>query len=197
MKRVIRLLLIVSFVPSLTIASSFRQVTVEQLARSSEFVFRGEVVGTEARWDDLHSAIHTYITFRVDERVSGEYVGAHIVLRFLGGAVGFARFQVSDSTLPRIGERGIYFVERVGTFQVNPLCGADQGHFLISGLPGQEVVTTRGGSLVTRIVPEAALSGSKLSDGIAVGLLVQDETTPSRGITVSEFIREIRELANR
>ena len=194
MKRVVRLLLIVCLVPSLTIASSIRQVTVEQLARSSELIFRGEVVRTEARWDNLHSAIHTYVTFRIDERVSGDYFGAQIVLRFLGGAVGYARFQVSGSTLPEIGERGIYFVERLGTFQVNPLCGADQGHFLVSGLPGQEIVTTRSGKLVTRIVRETALSGLKLSDGIAVGLLVQDGSTPARGISVSEFIREIREL---
>ena len=74
------------------------------------------------------TSIHTYVTFRVVDVIKGTHNRPEIILRFLGGTVVEISLDVSESTLPEFGQKGVYFVESLDRFQVNPLYGMDQGH---------------------------------------------------------------------
>ena len=168
------------------------QVTFKTLASVSEFIFEGKAVDVQSKWDDDRSVIHTYVTFRVDDVVKGN-VQEGLVLRFLGGKVGETGLEVSDSTLPKLGEQGIYFVEQLDHPQVNPFYGLDQGHFLIIASNEQRVMTTRSRRIITGFFPVMEEDQSKFSNGIALGLSVGDSTLPPAGVTVFQFKQKIRE----
>ena len=61
--------------------------TTADLARSANGVVLANCVKSEARIDEDTGLIFTYTTFKVDERLKGEY-GEEIVLRIVGGTVG-------------------------------------------------------------------------------------------------------------
>jgi len=68
------------------------------LARSAYGMVLANCVKSEARIDVNTGLIFTYTTFRVDERLKGEY-GEQLVLRIVGGTVGDKT--VSSPYLPR------------------------------------------------------------------------------------------------
>ena len=154
-----------------SMSAPVEQVTFKKLASSSGFIFEGKVVDVQSRWKDDRSVIHTYVTFRVDDVVKGN-VRKALVLRFLGGKVGEIALEVSDSTLPKLGEEGIYFVEQLDEPQINPFYGADQGHFLIIPSNQQRVMTTRNRQIITGFFPDVKEDKPTLSNGIALGLWV-------------------------
>ena len=92
-------------------------VSLEQLSTASQLIFEGEVVGKTSEFNANQTSIHTYVTFRVVDVVKGTYNQPEITLRFLGGTVGEIGLNVSDSTLPELGETGIYFVESLERFR--------------------------------------------------------------------------------
>ncbi len=61
--------------------------TTADLARTADGVVLANCVKSEARIDEDTGLIFTYTTFKVDERLKGEY-GEEIVLRIIGGTVG-------------------------------------------------------------------------------------------------------------
>lgn len=61
--------------------------TTADMARSADGVVLANCVKSEAKIDEDTGLIFTYTTFKVDERLKGEY-GDEIVLRIIGGTVG-------------------------------------------------------------------------------------------------------------
>ena len=180
--------------PTVLAVSSVLAVSVEQLSKESQLVFEGEVIGMTSDFNGNQTGIHTYVTFRVVDVVKGTYNQPEITLRFLGGTVGEISLDVSDSTLPGFGETGIYFVESLDRFQVNPLYGMDQGHFLILESNGQRIMVTRNRRVITELPPADQPAAEGLSDGIARGLSL-DETGGSPGITVFQFKQAVRQFS--
>ena len=176
-------------------ASSVLAVSVEQLSKESQLVFEGEVIGMTSDFNGNQTGIHTYVTFRVVDVVKGTYNQPEITLRFLGGTVGEISLDVSDSTLPGFGETGIYFVESLDRFQVNPLYGMDQGHFLISESGGRRIMTTRNRRVITSLTPDSQPRAEGLSNGIARGLAV-DEAAAASGVTVFQFKQAVRQYSS-
>ena len=72
--------------------------TTAELARSADGVVLANCVKSEARIDEATGLIFTYTTFKVDEKLKGEY-GDEIVLRIVGGTVGDKT--ISSPFLPR------------------------------------------------------------------------------------------------
>ena len=106
--------------------------------------------------------------------------------------------EVSGSTLPEVGERGIYFVERQNRSQVNPFYGLDQGHFLVIESAGQQVITTRSRRIITGFLPDVPVAKSGLSTGIALGLSLEESDPSPSGVTAFQFKQKVREyLQNR
>jgi len=176
-------------------ATSIREVSMDEMLQQSQFIFEGTVTAIEAR-QNSQKRIHTYVTLEITDIIEGEYPGNIITLRFLGGTVNDVTMVVSDMRLPQEGEHGIYFVESLERFQVNPLYGWSQGHFIVErdGTDTERVMTNRR-SPVTGVMDnmpdEATTSGKEriqsLSRGVLRDLVVAREGEDDKGITVEEF----------
>jgi hypothetical protein len=182
-------------------AASVRAVSMDELVQQSQFVFEGTVTGIEAREND-RKRIHTYVTFKISEIVKGQYTDNVITLRFLGGTVGDNSMSVSDQRIPQVGEQGIYFVESLDRFQVNPLYGWSQGHFILErDLSGtQRVMTNRG--LPVRGVIDNKQSNKiaaddentqPLSNGVTTGIMVDTEKNVENGMKADDFKTILRQ----
>ena len=170
-------------------------VSLEQMSTDSQLIFEGEVIGTDSRFNANETSIHTYVTFRVVDVIKGTHNRPEIILRFLGGTVGEISLRVSESTMPALGEKGVYFVESLERFQVNPLYGMDQGHFLILESAGRRIMTTRNRRVVTSLAPDSQPRAEGLSNGSARGLAV-DEAAAGSGVTVFQFKQAIRQYSS-
>jgi hypothetical protein len=131
----------------------------------------------------------------IKDIIKGEY-HSNITLRFLGGTVGDLTLAVTDMRLPQQGEHGIYFVESLERFQVNPLYGWSQGYFIVErDATGSERVMTNRRLPITGVMdylPDEQMTPSKeriqvLSKGILRDLVVAQEENDNRGMTVDEF----------
>jgi hypothetical protein len=189
------LITVVLFSISNGYASSVLEVSLDEMLQQSHLVFEGTATAINAT-EDSQKRIHTYVTFEINDIIKGEYPGNTITLRFLGGTVGGVTMTVSDMRLPEQGEHGIYFVESLERFQVNPLYGWSQGHFVVgrdnAGIG--RVMTNRRLPVVgvTDLTPEERMIQGKerlqtLSKGVARDIVVGQEGKGSRGITVDEF----------
>ena len=184
--------------PLPALRASVLAVSLERLSTRSELIFEGRVLSVESTLDPDQIGIHTYVTFQVDDVIKGEYLEEELVLRFLGGTVGDIRVEVADSTFPAVGEEGIYFVESLNRFQVNPFYGVDQGHFLIlTESRGQQIMMTRSRKIITGFIPEVGTEETELSRGIVQGVVVDDGSAFPLGVTAIQFKQKIRELAQR
>ena len=170
-------------------------VSLEQLSTASQLIFEGEVVGKTSEFNANQTSIHTYVTFRVVDVVKGTYNQPEITLRFLGGTVGEIGLNVSDSTVPELGEAGIYFVESLERFQVNPLYGMDQGHFLVLESNGQRFMTTRNRRVITGLFSDDQPPVEGLSNGIARGLSIDEAGGSVAGVTVFQFKQAVRQYS--
>jgi len=176
-------------------AASVRAVSMDELLQQSQFVFEGTVTGIEAK-ENNQKRIHTYVTFNISEIIKGEYADNVITLRFLGGTVGDNSMSVSDQRIPQVGEQGIYFVESLDRFQVNPFYGWSQGHFILQrDLSGaQRVMTNRGlpvrgvidNKQSSKTAPEE-VSAQPLSNGVATSIMVDMEKNVENGMTADDF----------
>ena len=185
-------------------ASTVLQMSLGEVVNNSELVFEGRVTDLESRRIN-DGSIHTFVTFQINDIVKGAFTSDTIQLRFLGGQVGSHGLFVSDMQMPEMNETGIYFVETLRDFQVNPLVGWAQGHFLIEDLGnGAAVVTTASHEPIVAV--EAANGGSTtlaqsgFSKGVAKGVSVRSgiASNASRGLSAEQFkasIRAIVELA--
>jgi hypothetical protein len=175
-------------------ASTVRQVTVQEMVSASSFVFEGYVAGVEPRMAPDGSSISTLVTFRISEVLKGSYPDSSIRLSYLGGTVGNLTLVVADVHAPRLGEHGIYFVESLTRAQIHPLYGWDQGHFVVQADPdGIQRVRTRGLARVIAVESGRATRLEGISHGTAAGVRTSD-TAAGKGMTVEEFKKNLHEI---
>jgi len=181
-------------------ASTVLQMSFGEVVDNSELVFEGHVTGLNSRRIN-DGSIHTFVTFEINEIVKGDFGAESIELRFLGGQVGARGLQVSDMQMPEMGETGIYFVETLRDFQVNPLVGWAQGHFLIEDMGnGASIVTTASHDPIVSV--DAAdgaantLSQAAFSKGVAKGVSVRrgSASNATRGLSVGQFKASVRAI---
>src|SRR5678815_1581873 len=87
------------------IASSVEQVSMADVTKGSEFIFRGRVLDTRTTRDG-NSPIFTHVTFEVLEVYKGPNAGNRIELDFMGGKIGTLELKVADMRFPAPGETG-------------------------------------------------------------------------------------------
>jgi len=174
-------------------ASSVEQVSISEVTRGSELIFRGRVLDTRGVREGTN-AIFTRVTFEVLEIYKGPKVGNQIELDFMGGKLGTLELNVADMKFPKAGESGIYFVESLKRKQVHPLYGWQQGHFLISrDSSGTERVRTAYDRPVTSILADGPTRATQ-AEIIARGVLTAQSSSLEEGMTVNEFKRRILEI---
>lgn len=191
------LLLFLVFLPVMAQASSLRSIDVSQLTGEAQLVFEGRVIGKEVRHRKGSRTIRTEVTFEVLEVLKGDPPGDRLTLSFLGGRTAEVALEVSDMQVPRVGERGIYFVESLDRPLVNPLVGWHQGHYLVEEEAGRSgaVVKTLRGEPVFDLLESMAEPGPVVSrEGGARGVIVRSRDDRQQPMTPAEFKRRLLEL---
>ena len=112
-------------------ATVVEAVTFQELVKSADRIFVGEVISVESFRADVDAGrrIRTRVTFSVNETLRGR--GLAVVLEFLGGTVDDLPQEVLG--MPRFlkGERYVVFA-RDGDRWVNPVVGYTQGLLSVS-----------------------------------------------------------------
>jgi hypothetical protein len=151
-------------------ASTLARADLDQMLAACALVFEGEVV--EVRAAREADGIHTWVRFAVLDTIKGA-AGDTLSLRFQGGIVAGEGSEVVGSPIPKLGERGIYFVEATDRFLVNPLYGWHQGRLLVTrDRAGAARVQSSAGAPVVSIgaAPAAGVQGIAAPDETASGI---------------------------
>ena len=174
-------------------ASSVKSVSVSEVANNSALIFEGRVSGSRVVQQPGSRAIHTLIRFEVLDVLKGELADSTIELSFLGGSMGDITMRVTDLNRPRVGDRGIYFVENPARSQVNPFYGWDQGHYKFKYQPdlGQMAVVTQSGKAIYGVESMPASGVSALSHGVARGVSTSANAA-DQPLTPAQFKQQIR-----
>jgi len=167
---------------------------MDEMLQTAELVFEGKVVASEARWNAANTLIKTYVTFDISEVVVGDYSQSTIQLSFIGGSVGEDKIEAEGMQYPKLGEEGIYFVEKLGRELINPLVGWSQGHFLVkSDNSGNQIIMTNAEKPVMALSNKTAPSNTsqKFSEGVAKGVVTQSKPQ-DKPMTATSFKRAIK-----
>jgi hypothetical protein len=181
--------------PSLSIATTIRAVTFEELLQYAEFVFEGQVIAIENVMYPDSPLPRTCVLFEISEVFKGSHPGDTVDLCFLGGISGEYKVQVASMQYPKLDEKGIYFVKSPAHQYANPLYGWKQGHFLIESDPftsREHVITADRQPVIGITLEEAPLHG--LSTGVASGVKTTDRLQIGKAWTVEEFKQNLRSM---
>ncbi|MGB0231337.1 MAG: hypothetical protein ACPF89_08330 [Pseudohongiellaceae bacterium] len=186
-------------------ATTILGMNIDEVAQGAELIFEGKVVEHNVR-ENAAGMIVTYVTFRIEELIKGEYDEPLLELKFTGGRLGGQIMEISGLRIPSPNEEGIYFVESVNRNLVNPLLGWSQGHYLIYEESGERRVSTVNDRpvadvLSTQSVPVALRKPVSVIDGDtepATGVVVSsDSPDPDQALTTESFKAKIRALIDR
>ena len=185
-------------------ATTILGMNIDEVAQGAELIFEGKVVEHNVR-ENTAGMIVTYVTFRIEELIKGEYDEPLLELKFTGGRLGGQIMEISGLRIPSPNEEGIYFVESVNRSLVNPLLGWSQGHYLIYERNGERRVSTVNDRPVTDVlstqsVPVALRRPVSIIDGDtapATGVVASSQTLDSdQGLTTESFKAKIRALVD-
>ena len=185
-------------------ATTILGMNIDEVAQDAELIFEGKVVEHNVR-ENAAGMIVTYVTFRIEELIKGEYDETLLELKFTGGRLGGQIMEISGLRIPSPNEEGIYFVESVNRNLVNPLLGWSQGHYLIYEQNGERKVSTVNDRPVTDVlstqsVPVALRRPVSVIDGDtapATGVVASSQTLDSdQGLTTESFKAKIRALVD-
>lgn len=184
--------------PGLAVASSVLEVSVEHAVDRAELVFEGRVLSS--RTDTSNTTPRTCFQFEITDLLKGQTEEDSFELCFQGGTVNGLTLQISDLVFPKVGERGVYFVESRSRRLVNPLYGWSQGHYLVkTSEDAEDTVTTVDGRDIMALESRFKLSDSRLSTGAAAGAKVRKTTSPDeaqdRPMSLSAFKEALRSMA--
>ncbi len=186
-------------------ATTILGMNIDEVAQGAELIFEGEVVEHNVR-ENAAGMLVTYVTFRIEELIKGEYDEPLLELKFTGGRLGRQIMEISGLRIPSPNEEGIYFVESVNRNLVNPLLGWSQGHYLIYEESGERRVSTVNDRPVTDVlstqsVPVALRKPVSVIDGDtdpATGVVASsDSPDPDQALTTESFKAKIRALIDR
>jgi hypothetical protein len=180
-------------------ASTIAQIGTNELVNRSELVFEGTVISVESELNEF-GRVYTYVVFVIEDILVGSTDYAEtLTLRFTGGSVAGVELDLGVE-IPKIDERGIYFVEKVAYGLINPLLGWEQGHFKITD---SGAVVAANSLQVENIELRSKSVRPSTSRGVALGIYTRpiDEITSNRDLSsppmsVSDFKERIRELLN-
>ena len=174
-------------------AATILRIGTAELVNKSEIVFEGNVIETRSEMNK-QGGIYTFVKFEVKDVIVGnKNVDEQLELRFTGGIVDDIALDVGVR-IPKDGESGVYFVERVRVGLINPLLGWDQGHFTIRG---DGKVIAGNFQPVVDIQNRNYRSPPTISQGVAEGIITRKQVTENdSSMTVEQFKISVKSLVN-
>ena len=176
-----------------TQAATILRIGTAELVNKSEIVFEGKVIETRAEMNK-QGRIYTFVKFEVrDVIVGNKNVDEQLELRFTGGIVDDIALDVGVR-IPKDGESGVYFVERVRVGLINPLLGWDQGHFTIRN---DGKVIAGNFQPVVDIKNRNYRTSPTFSQGVAEGIITRKQVTENdSSMTVEQFKISVKSLVD-
>ena len=177
-------------------AATILRIGTAELVNKSEIVFEGKVIKTRSEMNK-QGGIYTFVKFEVrDVIVGNKNVDEQLELRFTGGIVNDIALDVGVR-IPKDGESGVYFVERVRVGLINPLLGWDQGHFTIRD---DGKVIAGNFQPVVDIKNRNYRTSPTISQGVAEGIITRKQVTENdssySSMTVEQFKISVKSLVN-
>ena len=174
-------------------AATILRIGTAELVNKSEIVFEGKVIKTRSEMNK-QGGIYTFVKFEVrDVIVGNKNVDEQLELRFTGGIVDDIALDVGVR-IPKDGESGVYFVERVRVGLINPLLGWDQGHFTIRD---DGKVIAGNFQPVVDIKNRNYGSSPTISQGVAEGIITRKQVTENDSpMTLEQFKISVKSLVN-
>lgn len=193
------ILLLAAVFPGRAVGLSVESVSVEQALDRSALIVEGRVTAAEAKPVDGSSLIRTCLQLEVSDVLKGWHRKPTLEFCFVGGSLGSRTLRIAGLRYPKIGERGIYFLENPGRLQVHPVYGAEQGVFLLRQDPasGRDAVFTSGGLAVTGLGSSGGLANPGLSNGVARGIATARSPGGKGAMAKADFKASLRALLKR
>jgi hypothetical protein len=183
----------VTFAAATAHAASVVAVGTSDLTARCDFIFHGTALRTWTAAGPSKGSIRTYVEFSVADVLKGDRNLSKVTLSYLGGVLNGRGLRVEGLRLPRIGEEGVYFVERLGRSQVHPLYGWDQGRFLVrEDADGRKAVFTHDRKPVRGFDQMTGAPGMVATAGHAGGVRIADDDR--QALSLAEFKQRVRAL---
>ena len=191
----IGLLFFLVLFPSISMATTIWALTFEELLHNAEFVFEGRVIAVESVMLPEGRLPRTCVSFEINEVFKGSHSDDTVDLCFLGGVSGKYTVHIANMKYPNLDEKGIYFVKSLARPYANPLCGWEQGRFLVEtdSYSSREYVVTAGGQPVTGLTLQAT-PPHVLSTGVAIGVKTTNRLQIEKAWTAEEFKQKLRSM---
>jgi len=135
-------------------ATTLLRMSIEDMTAAAEAVVVGEVTDVKSAWNDGHTTIHTFVTFKVSQCIAGT-CGDTIMLKQRGGTAGEMTLHIPG--MPRFskGLKALLFLEPdpEGEPGFHYVVGMCQGIFVIEtdGGSGKQVAVQQGGAALADV----------------------------------------------
>jgi hypothetical protein len=146
-------------------------IGLERMTKESQIIVYGKVLSSYSVWED--KSIFTYTTIEIKELIKGEYRSQKIVVKQMGGTVGYISQVVDGSPKLEIGKEVVLFLrDWKGAYWIHSIV---LGHFQVYEENGKKyaVNNLNNVGLVDPITKKLITDESKLENRFELNTLIQ------------------------
>lgn len=183
-------------------------IHTQELLNKSDLVFSGKVVDVQYK-DSIDGIPHTFVTYAIDQVISGRPDADQITLRFMGGRQQRGEviryLEVSESPEFQVGDSDILFASKNNS-SICPLANCTSGRFrnrdgVMTSDDGRAIIETQDHSYAfsSVVIDEKSEHKLDVSHGAnAPAVATREpvgETLPANVISAESFIAELQQQA--
>lgn len=180
-------------------------VRTQALLNQADLVFTGKVIDIQYK-DSLDGIPHTFVTYQVDDVISGRPDGKQVTLRFMGGRQQKGEviryLDVSETPEFQAGDTDILFVSR-NTSNICPLADCNSGRFrnrdgVLTSDDGRVVIETADRSYAISSAVLTNDTGVKQDIGRSINEVAaqtrepKTEVIPVTAVKVEKFVTDLK-----
>lgn len=180
-------------------------IHTQELLNKSDLVFSGKVVDVQYK-DSTDGIPHTFVTYAIDQVISGRPDADQITLRFMGGRQQRGEviryLEVSESPEFHVGDSDILFASKNNT-SICPLANCTSGRFrsrdgVITSDDGRAIIETQDKGYVLSALVIDEKTGLKEDVGHGANAQVNatrepvTETLPANAVSADRFIADLQ-----
>lgn len=183
-------------------------IATRDLLAQSDLVFSGKVVSVEYK-DSADGLPHTFVTYNVDQVISGRPDGAQVTLRFLGGRQQKGEviryLDVSETPEFQVGDTDVLFASK-NNRSICPLAKCTSGRFrnldgVLASDDGRAIIekTDNSYAISSAVITKDATTRGDVGHGAnAVASVAREPVSPvvpATAVKTEQFITDLREQA--
>lgn len=183
-------------------------IVTRDLLAQSDLVFSGKVVSVEYK-DSVDGLPHTFVTYTVDQVISGRPDGSQVTLRFLGGRQQKGEvvryLDVSETPEFQVGDTDVLFASRNNS-SICPLAKCTSGRFrnldgVLASDDGRAIIEKTDSSYAISTAVITKDTGGKGDVGHGANALASvarepaSPVVPASAVKAEQFIADLREQA--